>query len=57
MEILVLCLGARTETEAVEHDRAKEAVKVEGRHLARKEEGIPDSLEWCVFFFFFFNLV
>lgn len=39
---------------AVEHDRAKEAVKVEDRHPAWKEEGISDPLEWCVFRFVFF---
>jgi len=44
----------RQKPKAVEHDGAEEAVKVEDRHLARKEEGIPDSLEWCVFLFFFF---
>lgn len=57
MEILVLCSGAWTEAKAVEHDRAKEAVKVEDRHPAWKEEGISDPLEWCVFRFFCFFLV
>lgn len=33
---------------AVEHDRAMETVKMDDRHLAW-EEGMPDSLEWCVF--------
>lgn len=37
---------------AVEHDRAMETVKMDDRHLAW-EEGMPDSLEWCVFPFFF----
>lgn len=42
---------------AVEHDRAKETVKVDDRHLAWKEEGMPDSLEWCDFPFFKVNSV
>lgn len=46
MEILVPCSGAWTEAKSVEHDRAKEAVKMDDRHLAWKEEGMPDSLEW-----------
>lgn len=40
---------------AVEQNRAKEAVKMDDRHLAWEEEGMPDSLEWCgVFPFVFF---
>lgn len=39
--------------EAVEHDRAMETGKMDARHLAW-EEGMPDSLERCVFLFFFF---
>lgn len=41
---------------ADEHNRAKETVQMDDRHLTWKEEGMPDSLEWCVIFFFFSHL-